>query len=321
MSNAAPNAAAAAAANHHRGGDRTVIIPLTSPDLCVRQWDLLFPEALVQKKSGPKLDLDVMFNAINAYCSNKGATIEIDQREANNGMALNSSRNTLHAERAAAAASATTAADLEKYLFFDPSEMKGGAEGGFASYQQLTLHKADSPEAAEHFRRQGFKTFTNVQFHNTTTSGLSNLPTLAADGPQDGCAPVHELPAPAGQVNALPRNMPAFHSGDDSMAKKVAEAFEDKVVDEENNKVWHPLWLWDADARKRFGYKDTSNFTSRLNAYFCVKCGEVGAADLNAMTFGQLKARGKAEYKKKYPSRAKGYYEACVDMYRHNTGN
>jgi hypothetical protein len=43
-------------------------------------------------------------------------------------MALNSSRNVLQAQRAAAAAST-----LEDYLFFDPNEMKGAAEGCFAA--------------------------------------------------------------------------------------------------------------------------------------------------------------------------------------------
>jgi hypothetical protein len=57
--------------------------------------------------------------------------------------------------------------------------------------------------------------------------------------------------------------------GDVFMATKVAKAFEEKVVDEENIKAWHPLWLWDADARKKekIWVQGYEQFHLRLNAY------------------------------------------------------
>lgn len=100
------------------------------------------------------------------------------------------------------------------------------------------------------------------------------------------------------------------------MADRVIEIFEVKVVDEGNNTVWHPLRLWEEDIREKYGYSDSSNFTTRLNAYYAAKCGEIRSDELINMTFTQLKKEGRKKYNEKYGLRdGPGYFEACSYLF------
>jgi len=211
------------------------------------------------------------------------------------------------------------AAGVAARYFFDPEELRAAAEAGFEAFMPITLHMVDSDEGARHFINAGFKEPTNLQQHNTRESGLSNLPSRTAPPSDDTASTgpaLHDLPAPTGDVNGLPSGMPPIRvNGTGSIAARVVEIFEEKVVDEVNNKVWHPLHLWDEDIRARYGYTDSANLTTRLNAYYAAKCGEIDSDALVRMTFTELKKEGRKYYTEKYGVRGgPGYFKACNDL-------
>jgi hypothetical protein len=162
----------------------------------------------------------------------------------------------------------------------------------------------------------------NIQIHNTTTSGLANLPTLSgAASSSAGEVPLHLTAAPAGAVDALPPKMPKLHRKLASVADEMIEIFEVKVVDEDNNRIWHPLYKWDKDARKKYR-TDPSGFGQRLNAYYAVRCGEYSSDELSTKTFRALKDMGKKKYAEKYAgcNDKPEYYEACCMLHKAATG-
>jgi len=74
--------------------------------------------------------------------------------------------------------------------------------------------------------------------------------------------------------------------------------------------------FWTDDVRKKFGYKDSSNWNARLACYFAVKCGAFSVAELNTMGTRKMIAEGRKEYNNKYPTDKPGYYAACLDLCR-----
>ena len=148
----------------------------------------------------------------------------------------------------------------------------------------------------------------------STTSQLSKIP-------------LYQRPAPT--TITLPSNgkVPCLTKGDVTasgkrmtVAQKIVQVFEEKVIDEESNTVYSPLKLWTHMARKKVGLKD-SNFTVRCNCYYAIRklMSDLDPADVTDTVCSLKRKAIAATEKERRRSTAHGqtfqWFEACLEIY------
>jgi len=182
-------------------------------------------------------------------------------------------------------------ATFEKNIFFqDPNDM-------------TRVFSCCDDAMKEYFTNRGFDEIAVLHFTGKP-SEHSNLPTLTVTEARPVCPMLLER-APGPSALTLPGEFPNLWMPRNKIyAWSILHAFEVKVYDAKEGKVYSPYRFWTKEVRSKFKTKPNSKFTKYCQAYFIIRKFHREKLALCELNMSQL-AKAGAEYNSAHPQKGK----------------